>query len=54
MLVAWGMYGLCGGGQDPTGKINGYMHEGVVNEYGPDLSVGCVLLLSRVSRQGNI
>jgi len=35
--------------QDPTGKINGYFHERVVNEYGPELGVGCVLLLSRVS-----
>jgi hypothetical protein len=34
--------------QDPTGKVSGYLHESLVDEYGPELGVGSVLLLSEV------
>lgn len=36
--------------QDPTGvRVQGYVHTELVEEYGPELAVGAVLLLTKVN-----
>ena len=34
---------------DPSGKIDGYIHESILEEHGSDFGIGCVLLLTSVA-----
>jgi hypothetical protein len=36
--------------QDPSGSIHGYLHEGLIEEYGPDLVPGFAIALSKVTK----